>query len=87
MEQIYYIQGSKMTQSITLQTARHLSIYAQGLYAAPQQAAQKRDVKEAITRLGALQIDTINIVARAPYFSLWSRMGDYESDWLNQLLA
>ncbi len=74
-------------QSITLQTARHLSIYAQGLYAAPQQPAQKRDVKEAITRLGALQIDTINIVARAPYFSLWSRLGDYESDWLNQLLA
>ncbi len=76
-----------MMQSITLQTARQLSIFAQGLYTAPDRAAQKKDVKEAIIRLGALQIDTINIVARAPYFSLWSRLGDYDNDWLNQLLA
>lgn len=74
-------------QTITLQTARQLSIFAQGLYTAPGQLASKKDVKDTITRLGALQIDTINIVARAPYFSLWSRLGDYDSDWLNQLLA
>jgi len=74
-------------QSITLQTARQLSLYAQGLLNPPGQIAQKGDVRTAITRLGALQIDTINIVARAPYFSLWSRLGDYDLDWLNQLLA
>lgn len=74
-------------QTIALQTARQLSLYAQGLLNPPRQGAQKADVRAAITRLGALQIDTINIVARAPYFSLWSRLGDYDPEWLNQLLA
>lgn len=74
-------------QSITLQDARQLSIYAQGFYHSPLKSAEKVDVKQTITYLGALQIDTINIVARAPYFSLWSRLGDYDPDWLNQLLA
>ena len=73
--------------SISLQTARDLSLYAQGLYNPPRLDAQKSDVKKAISTLGALQIDTINIVARAPYFSLWSRLGDYNPEWLNQLLA
>jgi uncharacterized protein YcaQ len=73
--------------SITLQTARQLSLYAQGLLNPPRQITQKGDVRTAITNLGALQIDTINIVARAPYFSLWSRLGEYDPDWLNQLLA
>lgn len=74
-------------QSISLQTARQLSLYAQGLLIPPHKVAQKDDVKQTIADLGALQIDTINIVARAPYFSLWSRLGDYDPDWLNQLLA
>jgi len=73
--------------TITLQTARNISLYAQGLYNPPSKMAQKSDVKDTITSLGALQIDTINIVARAPYFSLWSRLGDYDPDWLNQHLA
>jgi uncharacterized protein YcaQ len=74
-------------QTISLFTARQLSLYAQRLLIPPQKVAQKSDVKQTITALGALQIDTINIVARAPYFSLWSRLGDYDADWLNQLLA
>ena len=74
-------------QSISIQTARRLSLYAQGLLNPPRQIAQKSDVRAAITNLGALQIDTINIVARAPYFSLWNRLGDYDPEWLNQHLA
>jgi len=74
-------------QTLTLQMARQLSLYTQGLLNPPRQNAQKADVRAAITNLGALQIDTINIVARAPFFSLWSRLGDYDPDWLNQLLA
>jgi len=33
-----------------------------------------------------LQIDTISVVARSPYFSLWSRLGDYDPAWLDELL-
>jgi uncharacterized protein len=34
-----------------------------------------------------LQIDTIHVVARSPYLVLWSRLGDYQPEWLDELLA
>jgi uncharacterized protein YcaQ len=34
-----------------------------------------------------LQIDTINVVARSPYLVLFSRLGPYETRWLDELLA
>jgi uncharacterized protein YcaQ len=37
--------------------------------------------------MGALQIDTIHVVARSPYLVLWSRLGAYEPRWLDELLA
>jgi uncharacterized protein YcaQ len=37
--------------------------------------------------MGALQIDTIHVVARSPYLVLWSRLGAYEPHWLEELLA
>jgi len=40
-----------------------------------------------IERMRLLQIDTINVVARSPYLVLFSRLGDYERHWLDELLA
>ena len=37
--------------------------------------------------MGVLQIDTIHVVARSPYLVLWSRLGDYRREWLDELLA
>jgi uncharacterized protein YcaQ len=34
-----------------------------------------------------IKIDTINVVARSPYLVLWSRLGDYPAEWLDELLA
>ena len=34
-----------------------------------------------------LQIDTIHVVARSPYLVLFSRLGDYKPQWLDELLA
>jgi len=62
-------------------------IAAQGLHRRPARAAAKSDVLRSIRRMGALQIDTIQVVARSPYFVLWSRLGDYEMRWLDELLA
>ncbi|KAF0107085.1 MAG: hypothetical protein FD147_2450 [Chloroflexi bacterium] len=67
-------------------TARQLALFAQGLLQPLQHPATKTDVKSTVSRLGVLQIDTINIVARSPYFALWSRLGDFDMVWLNQLL-
>ena len=67
--------------------ARALMLAAQGLERRPEKKATKADVLRAIRRMGALQIDTINVVARSPYLVLWSRLGDYEMRWLDELLA
>jgi uncharacterized protein len=67
--------------------ARVLLLAAQGVAPARQRKATKRDVLDTIRRMGALQIDTINVVARSPYFVLWSRLGDYDPTWLDELLA
>ncbi len=73
--------------SLTIAGARALLLGAQGLLWPPTAAATKEDVLQTIRRMGALQIDTISVVARSPYFVLWSRLGDYEPAWLDQLLA
>lgn len=72
---------------LTLSAARRLVLSAQGLLQPPAGPATKTGVLNAIRRMGALQIDTINVVARSPYLSLWSRLGDYDPNWLDQLLA
>lgn len=72
---------------LTVQQARALQLAAQGLLRSPRRKARKQDVLDAIRRMGALQIDTISVVARSPYFVLWSRLGGYRSEWLDELLA
>jgi uncharacterized protein YcaQ len=67
--------------------AQAVMIAAQGLDRRPQRNANKSDVLQMIRRMGVLQIDTIHIVARSPYLVLWSRLGDYEPSWLDELLA
>lgn len=73
--------------SLSLDGARALMLAAQGLLKRPDKRATKLDVLRAIRRMGVLQIDTINVVARSPYLVLWSRLGNYETRWLDELLA
>lgn len=37
--------------------------------------------------MSLLQIDTINIVARSPYLVLFSRLGNYPPQWLDNALS
>jgi uncharacterized protein len=67
--------------------ARSVMLAAQGLHRRPRKKATKREVLGAVRRMGALQIDTIHVVARSPYLVLWSRLGDYDPRWLDELLA
>ncbi|MDI7275693.1 MAG: crosslink repair DNA glycosylase YcaQ family protein, partial [Anaerolineae bacterium] len=76
-----------MPLRLSLSAARALMLAAQGLHERPAAPATKANVVEAIRRIGALQIDTINVVARSPYLVLWSRLGAYETRWLDELLA
>lgn len=72
---------------LTHRTAQAIMLAAQGLLEPPARAATKDDVLATIRRMSVLQIDTIHVVARSPYFVLWSRLGMYEPRWLDELLA
>jgi uncharacterized protein YcaQ len=67
--------------------AQVVMLAAQGLLRRPRRVATKRAVMDAIRRMSVLQIDTIQMVARSPYLVLWSRLGEYEPRWLDELLA
>ena len=72
---------------LTAAQARALHLAAQGLAARPRRRAGKADLLAAITRMQLLQIDTIHVVARSPYLVLFSRVGTYPAQWLDELLA
>ena len=64
-------------------TVRKALLAAQGLNSAPPAPAKKQDVISTIRRMGYLQIDTIQAVRRSQHLVLWSRLGDYDPDWLD----
>lgn len=75
------------TPTISLTAARALHLAAQGLLSPLKRQARPDDVVSAIQRMGLLQIDTISVVARSPYLVLFSRLGAYQPEWLEQALA
>jgi uncharacterized protein YcaQ len=62
-----------------------MTLKAQGL---TQKAfgSGKAAVLSAIEQLGYVQIDTLSVVARAHHHTLWTRIPDYQSQWLDQLI-
>src|SRR5690606_34313882 len=82
------IKGTALTMKTLSQDAvRGLMIAAQGLDNAPRPPATKEAVRAVIRQMHVLQIDTINVIARSPYLVLWSRLDDYQANWLDDLLA
>ena len=71
---------------LSLNAVRGLMIAAQGLHDRPQPRATKKAVRSMIRQMHILQIDSINVIARSPYLVLWSRLGDYNPRWLDELL-
>lgn len=64
--------------------ARHLWLSVQGLDKTP---VGPLDLLEMITRLGFVQLDTIQVVSRAHHHILWSRNQNYREPMLDRLLA
>lgn len=73
-------------QHLTLTDARNLHLAAQGMLKKPRRRAQPADIPAIISRMSLLQIDTINVVARSPYLVLFSRLGQYQPEWLDESL-
>jgi uncharacterized protein YcaQ len=73
--------------SIKLNDARLIHLASQGLLTPLPTPATKADVLEAIRRMQLLQIDTIHVVARSQYLVLFSRLGNFDPTWLDELLV
>lgn len=76
-----------MRPSLSQADVRAFLLAAQGLNGHAPRRTTPAHLRDAIRRMRALQIDTISVVARSPYFVLWSRIGDYDPAWLDSLLA
>lgn len=65
-----------------------LALHAQGLGRSPAEVTHpgSEDVYAAIERVGWVQIDTLQVVRRAQYLTLWSRLGAYDTTLLDKLL-
>jgi len=72
--------------TISAHQARLLHLAAQGLLRKPPATAAPGSALAAIERMQLLQIDTIHVVARSPYLVLFSRLGRYPPQWLEELL-
>ncbi len=74
-----------VTQRISIDEARALAIIAQGLDEPVDRLPTKDRLMDVIRRIGCLQIDTISVVARSHYLVLWSRVGSYDQNLLDEL--
>ncbi|CAN7208103.1 winged helix-turn-helix domain-containing protein [Phenylobacterium sp. LjRoot219] len=72
--------------SLTPAEARRIALAAQGFGAArPAGEVGKRQLLKTIARLGAVQIDSVNVVSRTHYLPAFSRLGAYPRALLEEL--
>ncbi|WP_223477479.1 winged helix-turn-helix domain-containing protein [Oricola indica] len=75
-----------MTATIDNKTARRAFLALQGLSDPPHKGQSRGDLMETIRRLGFVQIDSINTVARAHHQILFSRNATYREKNLKHLV-
>jgi uncharacterized protein len=69
-------------ETLSAAQARRLAIAAQGLHKPRPAVVKRADIHRTIARLGLLQIDSVNVLVRAHYMPLFSRLGAYDRQLL-----
>lgn len=72
--------------TIASSAAQRLFLGAQGLLDDPARRATSASLQKLIERLGFVQVDTINVVARAHDLTLFSRLDGYRPEQLRKLI-
>jgi uncharacterized protein YcaQ len=77
-------------QSLSAAQARRMALAAQG-FAGPRPGAEgkavtRRHFKAVLDRVSTVQIDTVNVVARAHLLTFFARLGPYDQDALGRWL-
>ncbi|MCW5735736.1 MAG: YcaQ family DNA glycosylase [Enhydrobacter sp.] len=75
---------ARVREKISAAAARRIALAAQGFGAGRPAATNAGHVQRAIDRLGLLQIDSVNVLTRAHYLPLFSRLGNYDSALLDR---
>lgn len=77
-----------MKEEISLSEARRIALTAQGFNALSRgKQVSPLQIRKVIDRLGLLQIDSVNVLARAQYVPIFSRLGIYDQAALDALIA
>ena len=75
------------TQTLSRSQARRVALAAQGFLDKPHAEPTMRTFDRTLARTGVLQVDSVNVLQRAHYMPLYSRMGPYDADPRTGLLA
>jgi uncharacterized protein YcaQ len=71
-------------ESLSLAQARRIALAAQGFADRPHELPTMRTFQRTLERTGVLQVDSVNVLRRAHYMPLYSRMGPYDVDLLRR---
>jgi len=71
-------------ESLSLAQARRIALAAQGFADRPHDPPTMRTLQRTIERTGVLQVDSVNVLQRAHFMPLYSRMGAYDTDLLRR---
>ncbi len=73
-----------MSLDLRLSEARRIALAAQGFRDQAHQVPTMRTLARTVARTGVLQVDSVNVLQRAHYMPLFSRMGPYDVDLLRR---